>query len=623
MEKHVMFSSSTRDVLTQVVRDPSYRKLASLPTFAWQTITLLLASYTLFGLATYMFIIETIHWSLALCINWIAAYMAFTVLHDATHRSCSLSPIVNNVLGTLATFFLLPGVTVRLYRYLHLTHHRCTGDDVKDPDELLVSVHWSLVPFVLPFVDIVWVTWYVKRLTSRPTNEQLDFWLGIVVFYVGWHVIWLLSPYALEFVLLWMIPQRLGLFSVAYCFARIQHPKGIKWEDAPFQSTYRIQSNALQRKILLGQGVHCLHHFLPNIPFYRYQQAWEAGRLLFDQQNIPVSGILSRNTNITIASTQAVSWIKAQVISRQEVAHDISMFEFEPALGHSFPEFSAGAHIDVQINAQTTRQYSLCNSPSDRNRYVIAVKKEIDGRGGSLAMHQTVNRGSELLISAPRNFFKLNDNATDYVLVAGGIGLTPILSMAYYLYESGKPFTLHICVRNSHVLPFNEVLNSLPFKEAITVYFSDDDKNLIPQTDIGQWNNGQELYVCGPAKFMEWIKEELQHSQWPNQNMFSEAFSAPAPSAAIANKPFEVELARTGKILQVSADESLLDVLNNHGCGVISSCMQGVCGSCITPVMAGEPEHRDAILTDEERQTNSQMCVCVSRAISSKIVLDL
>lgn len=625
------FPNYAREVLEQVVREPRFRELTTIPTFSPVPIALILFIYTGFALSAYLFLQGQIHWSLMILVNGILAYFSFTGIHDATHRAVSGNRVFNDILGTISMFMLLPGMTARTFRYFHLEHHRYAGDKNKDPDEFLVASAPYLLPFAWAFPESRWTFWYLMRWRTRPVTERIEFALGIS-FYFGWHVLWLLSPYAVEFILIWMIPQRIGFLLNAYFFAHIQHPEGVLWEKYPFQCTVRIKSNALQSCLILGQSLHIVHHLLPSVPFYRYHLAWEAGKHLFEKYNIPVGGYFKRANDIVLTlpdpepadwlETRIADWREARVVTARDVADGIREFELKPVDGDSFPSFTAGAHIDVHISDDFVRQYSLCNSPSDSDRYVIAVKKEVDGRGGSRAMHNDVMVGQTLKISDPRNHFPLDNTATDYVLVAGGIGITPILGMAYELHERSARFVVHVCARNHSSLPFADSMDTFPFSDRIEIHLSEDEQRFSPEKSVGDWKEGKKLYICGPMGFMDWVETSLRRESWPDESIFSETF-VPRKIDNAENTRFEVELASSGKVLTVEPDQFLLDVLNSNGCGVICSCTQGICGSCITPVLAGEPEHRDAILTDAERLANDKMCVCVGRSKTPRLVLDL
>jgi len=618
------FSVSTKEVLEQVIREPRFRALTTIPFFSWISVGTVAAAYLIFLTSSYYFLAGALPITITIAINGFAVYLAFTPLHDATHRTASGSRVFNDILGTIACFMLLPGITTRVYRYLHLEHHRFTGNKHKDPDDLFVVTHPLLSPFVLAFPDVVWSIWYLRHWNTRPISERLEYSVGIVV-YVGWHAAWLMSPYAMEFFLLWMIPQRIGAWLVTYFFARIQHPEDITWEEAPFQTTVKIKTNKLAHFLMLGQTIHCLHHLLPSVPFYRYHKAWAAGKTLFEQQNIPERSLFVPAKDITLPVADNDHWINVSVLSVVDVAEGIKSYEFGPSeAGDTLPAFTPGAHIDVRIADKTIRQYSLCNLSNEGGSYRIAVKCEVDGRGGSLKMHQTVRQEQTLKISKPRNNFPLSVDAEEYILIAGGIGITPILSMAYELYRLGKKFTLNVSARSEQTLAFASTLTQLPFANQISYFFDSKSSasRFDPHSITGSWAEGKVLYMCGPSGFMSSIVSAARDNQWPDIAIHSETFVS-RNLGQVENHAFEVEIASSGKVFQVGADEFMIDVLNSNHCGIPCSCTQGICGSCITPVASGDIEHRDAILTDTERAAGDKMCVCVGRAKGGRIVLDI
>lgn len=618
------FSVSTREVLEQVVRDPRAKVFTTIPVFSPITIGLLLLSYGFFFGVSYLYLLGELPLISMILINGFAVYVAFTPLHDATHRTASGSHVVNDLLGTIACFALLPGITTRIYRYLHLEHHRYSGDPNKDPDEPFVATHPVLLPFVLASADILWTVWYIRHWFDRPVTERVEFTFGIM-FYVGWHVVWLLSPYAMEFFLIWMIPQRIGMFCVTYFFAHIQHPKDVLWEEAPFQATVFIKTHFLVRILMLGQTVHCLHHLMPSVPFYRYHKAWNLGKTLFEKQHVPVRTLFLPVKNLVIPQNVGKDLIEVNIVSITDVAKGVRTFELVAASADKkLPSFTAGAHIDVHISDGVVRQYSLCNNPLNAERYQIAVKCEEEGRGGSRVIHSDFHIGQKISISAPRNNFLLDLNDTDYVLVAGGIGITPILAMAHTLQNIGKTFSIHICARSLEFVPFADTLSELQFADRIHLHLDDgeDEQKFDIARDCGAASINKKLYLCGPGGFMSWVMKSLKKISWSDNNLHSETF-VPRQLDNTENREFTVELAKSGKILTVAADEFLIDVLNRNKCGVPCSCTQGICGSCITTVKSGEPEHRDAVLSNTEREAGNKMCVCVGRAKGGHLVLDI
>lgn len=616
------FTTSTREVLEQVVRDPRFRPLTTIPLVAPLEIGLIVLAFGLFAVGTAGFLHGILPWSAMILINGFAVYLSFTPLHDATHRSLSSNRWLNDILGTISCLLLIPGITTGSYRYLHLEHHRHTGSPTRDPDDIMVTAPFWQLPFILGGIDILWTRWYIAHWSQRPVTERRIF-AASITFYASLHVVFLSSPYWREFLLCWAIPQRLGMFAVAFLFAHIQHPAHVTWEEAPFQTTVRLLVPAWIRILLLGQAKHCVHHFAPSLPFYRYHEAWQIGRHLFEAQGIPTRTLFTETRDLVLPAREApATWLDARVTAATMAADDVLAIDLEPAGQDAWPLFTAGAHIDVEIAPGLVRQYSLCNPPATRDRYRIAVKRAETGRGGSRRLHETVKPGGMLRISAPRNHFPLDPDHARHVLVAGGIGITPLLAMAHALDASGRPFTLHVFARQQSRVPFHAELARFGDRVRIHLDEGDGRNRTRAATVSGGYERGAALYVCGPTGFMAGVIDGARARGWPDTAIFSETF-VPRAGTKTENRAFEVELARSKRVLRVAADENLLEVLHAHNIAVICTCTQGICGSCLTPVLDGVPEHRDSVLTDAERALNRQMTVCVSRAVSSRLVLDL
>jgi vanillate O-demethylase ferredoxin subunit len=314
--------------------------------------------------------------------------------------------------------------------------------------------------------------------------------------------------------------------------------------------------------------------------------------------------------------------MQVRVTARVEEALDIASFELASADGTPLPAFSAGAHVDVDTGAGLVRQYSLCNDPSEAHRYLIAVLRDPHSRGGSQSMHDRVQPGDLLRISAPKNHFALVP-ATSYLLLAGGIGITPILCMAQQLAQAGAPFRMHYCTRSPERTAFAERLRSAPFAGRVQFHFDD-----MPggRLDIGavlrDADPGTHLYVCGPAGFIDAATGAASAAGWPGARVHVEHFGASVQDTG-GDQAFEIRIASTAQTLHVPAHTSALAVLIAHGIEVPVSCEQGVCGTCVTRVLDGLPEHRDTFLTDEERAANDQFTPCCSRARTATLVLDL
>nr|WP_288455142.1 PDR/VanB family oxidoreductase [uncultured Pseudomonas sp.] len=303
-------------------------------------------------------------------------------------------------------------------------------------------------------------------------------------------------------------------------------------------------------------------------------------------------------------------------------AQDILSFDLARADGEPLPAFSAGAHIDVHLPDGLIRQYSLCNHPEERHRYQIAVLRSADSRGGSIAMHG-LEQGVRLRISEPRNLFPLQHDARRHLLMAGGIGITPILCMAERLSHTGGDFTLHYFARSAEQAAFIERLRQSPFADRVHLYFDDGDPSKRPDTAalIGPAQAQTHLYVCGPGGFMEHVLDSARGLGWANDNLHREYFSAEPDDQPKTG--FEIQLASSGEVLQVPEGVSVVEVLRGVGVEIPVSCEQGICGTCLTRVLEGEPDHRDLFLTEDEQAANDQFTPCCSRAKSARLVLDI
>ncbi|WP_082069137.1 PDR/VanB family oxidoreductase [Pseudomonas sp. ES3-33] len=305
-------------------------------------------------------------------------------------------------------------------------------------------------------------------------------------------------------------------------------------------------------------------------------------------------------------------------------AAGVCSFELLATNGAELPAFSAGAHVDVHVAPGITRQYSLCNAPHERGRYFIAVLDEPASRGGSRSMHAHVSVGSVLSIGMPRNLFDLDLSGRRYVLFAGGIGITPILAMAHTLIAAGKLFELHYCGRSIERLAFLGILNEAPFADHLRIHVDNGpaEQRLDAGRILANPVAGDQLYVCGPSGFMSHIQSTAKASGWRDQQINREDFSAP-PQVLEGDRPFEIELSRSGRALEVPAQKTVLEVLLEHDVEVQSSCEQGICGACITRVLAGEPDHRDQYMNVLEHARNDSFTPCCSRSNSPRLVLDL
>jgi vanillate O-demethylase ferredoxin subunit len=316
-------------------------------------------------------------------------------------------------------------------------------------------------------------------------------------------------------------------------------------------------------------------------------------------------------------------WRDVAVIARRAETADIVVLDLAASDGRELPSFEAGAHIDVEIRPDLRRQYSLCALPASPCVYRIGVLRDPHSRGGSAAMH-ALDVGARLRISEPRNHFPLCRDAAGTLLFAGGIGVTPLLCMADELQRRGAAFSLHYCARSAGHAAFLADLRAADYAERVALHFDDHaEQRLDIDAVLADARPAAHLYVCGPGGFMAWIEAAAERAGWPAAQVHREYFSAEPPAAQAGDQPFRVRLAQSGRVLDVPADRSIVAVLRDHGIALPVSCEAGVCGTCLTGLLAGEAEHRDYYLTDEEKARGDQILPCCSRARSSLLVLDL
>lgn len=304
-------------------------------------------------------------------------------------------------------------------------------------------------------------------------------------------------------------------------------------------------------------------------------------------------------------------------------AEGIASFELTDPAGNELPAFAAGAHIDVHVRDGCVRQYSICSDPRERHHYTIAVLREEGGRGGSLAMHAELRVGQGVQISRPRNFFPLAEGAGPHLLLAGGIGVTPMMAMVAELEARGAPYHLHYCTRSAERTAFRDRLEPLVQRGRVSIYH---DAGIPSQgVDLGallrEHEAGSHLYYCGPAGFMK--AAEAASAHWPAGTVHCEYFSAPADAATGAreNKPFRVKLMRSGLELEVPSGKTIVEVVREHDVFIETSCQEGYCGTCLTRYVAGEPEHRDSVLDDDDRR--EFVLICCARSKTPVLTLDL
>jgi vanillate O-demethylase ferredoxin subunit len=316
--------------------------------------------------------------------------------------------------------------------------------------------------------------------------------------------------------------------------------------------------------------------------------------------------------------------LDVRVAARTVEAEGIVSFELVSASGAPLPSFSAGSHIDVHVpGANLIRQYSLCNDPAENHRYQIAVLRDPESRGGSKALHENVRVGDALRISAPRNHFVLAHEAQSHVLVAGGIGITPLLCMAERLYVLGADFELHYCAKSAERAAFRQRIQASGYAQRVQFHFSaaQGRPDLTPL--VGAPGEGRHLYVCGPKAFMDAVLASARAQGWAEECLHYEFFEGISQAQATAGDSFEVKLASSGRVVTVPSGQSVIEALERIGMSIPFSCSEGICGTCVTRVLEGTPDHRDMVLSPAEHARNDQFTPCCSRAKSARLVLDI
>ncbi len=316
--------------------------------------------------------------------------------------------------------------------------------------------------------------------------------------------------------------------------------------------------------------------------------------------------------------------LQVRVARKATEALDIVTLELVAVDGKALPAFSAGSHVDVQLPGGITRQYSLCNDPKETHRYLIGVLRDPASRGGSLAVHDGVKEGDLLQISAPRNHFPLAHEAKQHLLLAGGIGVTPILCMAERLAITGAAFEMHYATRAPERTAFRARIAAASFADR--VHFHHDNGDAAQKLDLkallASPQAGTHLYVCGPKGYMDAVLGTARAAGWPEAQLHYEFFGADVAKSD-SDAGFEIKLASSGRIVMVPKDQTVTQALAAAGVEVMVSCEQGVCGTCLTRVLEGVPEHKDSYLTPEEQAANDQFTPCCSRSRTPQLVLDL
>lgn len=309
--------------------------------------------------------------------------------------------------------------------------------------------------------------------------------------------------------------------------------------------------------------------------------------------------------------------MRARIRSCRWEAEGILAYRLEPLAGEHFPAFSAGAHIELALAPGLLRSYSLLNDPAERDVYELGIQLDADSRGGSHFVHTQWRVGQVVEISEPRNHFPLVESAARSILIGGGIGITPLLSMAARLQALQRPWELHYAARSRACAPFLDRLAALP-----SVHLTIDDEPDTPRMDLQRLLDGvpedAHVYCCGPERMLDAYRAHGQHL---GQRLHFEYFAA---STEVANSGgYRLQLQRSGRQVAVESGETMLDALLNAGVDVPFACSGGICGTCRVGVIDGLPDHHDLFLSDEEKATNRSVLVCCSGARSPVLTLDL
>jgi vanillate O-demethylase ferredoxin subunit len=305
----------------------------------------------------------------------------------------------------------------------------------------------------------------------------------------------------------------------------------------------------------------------------------------------------------------------------QETA-DIKSFELAAKDGADLPAFDAGAHVDVITEGGLRRSYSIASDPTERNHYTLGVLREPNSRGGSAWMHG-ISQGDTISITPPENLFPLADGNGPHILIAGGIGITPMLAMARVLKARGAAFHLHYCTRSPEQTAFLDTAKSVAGNN-LTLHHDggDPSKGMDLAATLKDQLDGSHLYICGPGGLITAVRDAAAH--WSDDSVHFELFAAAPSNADFKNEAFDIYLSRRRLDLTVPADRSILEVIRAEGIALDSSCEQGFCSTCQVRLISGEAEHRDQILSEEEKAKGDKILTCISRAKpGEKLVLDI
>jgi phthalate 4,5-dioxygenase reductase subunit len=312
--------------------------------------------------------------------------------------------------------------------------------------------------------------------------------------------------------------------------------------------------------------------------------------------------------------------IPLKLVRTEPLALGIHLFELQDESGAALPEFSAGAHLSLKTPGGFLRKYSLCNDPAERNRYVIGVKRDAAGRGGSMDLVDNLKVGDTVEVTPPENAFPLSPGAKSFIFIAGGIGITPIMAMIRHLSSTGmSSFKLYYLTRDAASTAFSEELSAPDLKGKVKIHHdAGDASRAFDLWPVLEKPGPAHIYCCGPRPLMDSVRDMAGH--WPRAQIHFESFADAEQTRMADNKPFRLRLARSNAVVEVASDQSIIQAMRARGFEAPTSCESGTCGTCRTALLEGEADHRDLVLMEEEQL--SQIMICVSRARSAELVID-
>lgn len=329
-----------------------------------------------------------------------------------------------------------------------------------------------------------------------------------------------------------------------------------------------------------------------------------------------IGSVKHKTTTVTLVASEFE--VQVRVEAKEQAADGVVTLVLREVGNYQLPRWEPGAHIDLVLDEAPTRQYSLCGDPEDQQVWRLGVLRDPNGRGSSLHVHDRLQVNDTVHVRGPRNNFPLVE-APRYLFIAGGIGITPILPMIATAEAAGADWQLVYGGRSRASMAFTDELAQ--YGARVSILPQDESGLLNLDTLLGTPRSDTLIYCCGPEPLLEAVEQRC--AAWPPNALHVERFKPKSMGEPVLAGAFEVVLSQSGLTLTVPPERSVLSVLEEAGVGVLSSCSEGTCGTCETVVLEGEPDHRDSVLSEEDRESNKWMMVCVSRSCSPRLVLDL